>query len=102
METFHYYYVAGPDAQYKDKKNAFATIKLMLEAGADINTANDDGNTTLHQIVQDYDSSNVITKDLIKFMLSQGANKNAANKDGKTPLDLAKESNKAELLELLS
>jgi ankyrin repeat protein len=95
-------YVTELDEWYKDEQTVIATIKLMLEAGVDINTANEDGDTTLHRIVQDNKSSDVITEDLIKFMLSEGANKNAANKAGKTPLDLAKESNKAELIKLLS
>lgn len=96
------FYVAAVNTSYKDEQTAIDTMKMMLEAGANINASNKDGDTTLHYIMRLNNSHDILTEDLIKYMLSQGANKDVANKEGKTPLDIAKESNKARLIKLLS
>lgn len=35
-------YVVGPNAEYQDEESAITSIKLLLEAGGDINTQNND------------------------------------------------------------
>ena len=62
-----------------------SVIKLLLKANADIDAANEDGNTVLH-VAADFKEGLPRT---IKLLLAKGADPNAVNKKGKTPLDLA-------------
>jgi ankyrin repeat protein len=58
-------------------------IKLFLQAGADVNSANLAGNTAMHYAAQ------TGADRIVEFLASKGAKLDVKNKDGKTPLDLA-------------
>jgi ankyrin repeat protein len=58
-------------------------IKLFLQAGADVNSANVTGNTALHYAAQ------TGANRIVEFLAANGAKLDAKNKDGKTPLDVA-------------
>lgn len=57
-------------------------MKLLLEAGGDINAANDEGNTVLH-------AAAIAGLDTVtEFLVSAGAALNSRNKRGETPLKI--------------
>ena len=57
--------------------------KLCVELGADVNAANDVGNTALHSTAfLGFDS-------IAQFLVEEGANVNATNEKGETPLKIA-------------
>ncbi|MEQ1738813.1 MAG: ankyrin repeat domain-containing protein [Methyloglobulus sp.] len=62
-------------------------IKLLIEAGSNIDFVDNQGNSPLHEAVVNRQTSSVNT--LIKL----GANRNLRNKNGLTPLDIAKADN---------
>ena len=57
-------------------------MALCLDHGADINAANDSGQTALHAAVGRGD-------DLIRFLAARGAQLDIKDKFGRTPLDVA-------------
>ena len=61
---------------------AFQTIKLCLDRGADVNAANGNGETLLHQAVQRGDA-------LVRLLAERGARLDARDKQGRTPVDVA-------------
>jgi uncharacterized protein len=62
---------------------ALEAATVVLELGADVNAANDAGNTALHGAA--YIKSNA----LVQFLVDHGANINVANKRGQTPTAIA-------------
>jgi uncharacterized protein len=67
----------------KTEVEAIAAIKLCLDAGADVNGADNQGETGLHGAAQkDWDQ-------VVQFLADHGANLNAKDKKGRTPLDAA-------------
>ena len=70
-------------------------IDVLLDLEADINQQDSDGNTPLHYAIN---SSCTRT---IRKLLIRGANKSIKRKDGMIPLNLAKEDNKLDLVEIL-
>src|SRR5947208_3889730 len=66
-----------------DETRAIATIKMLLDLGADINAANEFGETALHGAT--YHGANKV----IQFLVERGANINATNWADQTPLRLA-------------
>ncbi|KAH8780344.1 ankyrin repeat-containing domain protein, partial [Hyaloscypha finlandica] len=58
-------------------------IKLLLEKGANVDTADEGGQTPLHQ------ASMIRHIDVIKLLLDKGANVNAVNGARQTPLHRA-------------
>ena len=77
-----------------------AVVEVLLAAGAEINLANQHGETPLHSAVNLYypeDEDNIAT---VKVLLAAGA-KISATKDGKTPIDIAREKKKWKSVSIL-
>jgi len=69
--------------RFKTEEDAIDAITLCLQAGADINAANGQGQTALHAAAQlGFDK-------VVTFLASKGANVNAKDQKGYTPLDSA-------------
>jgi ankyrin repeat protein len=69
--------------RYKTQGEAIEAIQLLLDHGADVNAAANDGRTALHgAALQGYD-------DVIKFLAAHGADLNTKDHKGFTPLDTA-------------
>ncbi len=66
-----------------DEEKAIAAIKMLLDLGADINEANEFGETALHGAT--YHGAQKV----IQFLVERGANINAVNWADQTPLRLA-------------
>lgn len=95
------------------KEKAMACLRLLIEAGADINATMDDGNgkeylTPLHLAVQQramgrigyWGSMDQSEEILTKILLSEGADPNAKTKRGDRPIHLAN-TEKPRIVELL-
>jgi ankyrin repeat protein len=66
------------------ERDAIEAIRLCLELGADINAADEAGNTALHGAADERGSVAII-----QFLAEHGARLDAKNKNGQTPLDAA-------------
>lgn len=79
-------------------------IQLLVEAGADLMSADEWGNTCLHLLMGEGDYSRLQTPpsiSLIKYLIQSGANFNICNNDGKTLQDfLVSEEVSTEALQL--
>ena len=69
--------------RFKTEEDAIAAIQLCLDAGANINAANGQGQTALHA------SAQMGLDKVVAFLASKGANVNAKDQRGFTPLDAA-------------
>ncbi len=58
-------------------------VKLCLDRGADINAADDSGQTALHVAAASRGD------DFVRFLVRNGATLDATDKQGRTPLDVA-------------
>jgi ankyrin repeat protein len=65
-------------------REAIEAIQICLAAGADINRANDDGDTALHGAAEARGSTAIV-----RFLVQSGAKMDTRNKLGQTPLDAA-------------
>jgi ankyrin repeat protein len=65
---------------------AIEAVRLLLDAGLGVNSANDDGVTPLHASVASVSD----VRPLIQFLIDRGADPNVKNKRGQTPLDAAR------------
>ena len=78
---------AGRFAEYEERRATEAEIleaaRLCLEAGADVNAANDAGQTALHFAVTGRDDG------FIRFLVEHGARPDIKDRQGRTPLDVA-------------
>lgn len=74
-------------------------IKILINNGADVNVKPEAGNTPLHWAV--FDSRSFNNSDIIELLLKYGARVNVENDEGETALDLAKEQDDKELVQLL-
>lgn len=70
-------YSEGSDAE------AIEFLTICLERGADVNAANDQGNTALHGAAERG------TTKVVEFLVTRGARLDVKNKQGQTPLDMA-------------
>jgi ankyrin repeat protein len=69
---------AAGDYRVSDKDGArVECVRLLAEAGADVNARDNDGNTPLHE---------TFLTDVEEELLKLGANVNARNNDGETPI----------------
>jgi ankyrin repeat protein len=67
----------------KTEEQAIASIKLCMEAGADVNAIDNQGDTALHGAAQKgYDQ-------VVQFLVDRGAKLDIKDKKGRTPLDAA-------------
>ena len=66
-------------------------LKLLLEAGCDVNAVNNKGNTPLHLAVTLKPSNERvhIFTNMLKVLFDGGAHHDFVNNDGKTPMDMA-------------
>jgi uncharacterized protein len=70
-------------ARKKTEAEAIASIKLCLDAGAEVNAADGQGQTALHGAAQKgWDQ-------VVQFLVDRGARLDAKDKRGRTPLDAA-------------
>jgi uncharacterized protein len=67
---------------YGSESEAIAAVTLCLDRGADINAANDNGETALHAAV-------ARGAGVVRFLVEHGAKLDAKDKSGRTPLDVA-------------
>jgi uncharacterized protein len=78
---------AGRFAEFEERRATEAEIleaaRLCLEAGADINAANDAGQTALHFAVAGREDA------FIRFLVERGARLDTKDRQGRTPLDVA-------------
>ena len=69
---------AAAEYRYKDKDGArVECVRLLVEAGANVNAHDNDGNTPLHE---------TFLTDVEEELLKLGADVNARNNDGETPI----------------
>lgn len=66
--------------------NSQKTIEILLEHGADINIADNDGNTPFHRLANKANLTD--RKSLFSLLISKNGNLNKRNKSGKTPLEI--------------
>lgn len=91
---WHAVYRANPDM-----------VRILLEAGANVNTQTVSGNTPLHQILE-RSASGEVSRDkrisIIKLLLAYGADITLANQGMQTPLAIARRLNDQEIMNLFT
>jgi ankyrin repeat protein len=75
--------------------NSIDNVRLLLEAGANVNATQAGGYTPLHQSAANGNAA------VVRLLLEYGADKTACCDQGKTPADYARERSHAELAALL-
>ena len=73
-----------PGMSRSTEANALEAVKLCVELGADINTANKNRDTALHGAAWRHFADSIV-----QFLVDRGANMDAKNKRGWTPLVIA-------------
>ena len=77
---------------WKTNNTAIVSTKLLLNAGFNVNSINNNGNTPLHLAVaykpMGNDNMNLLT-DTLEVLFDWGAHHDFVNNDGKTPMDMA-------------
>ena len=66
-----------------EEKNALEAARLVLDVGADVNAANDAGQTSLHA------AAAIGANGVVRFLVERGARLDARTRQGRTPLDEA-------------
>jgi ankyrin repeat protein len=64
-----------------EEKNALEAAKLLLDLGADVNAANEAGQTSLHA------AAAIGANGVVRFLVERGARLDARTRQGRTPLD---------------
>ncbi len=67
-----------------------AIVKLLLEAGADVNALDHNDKTPLHIMLQHHQDTNRENSRIIKLLLDAGADLSLKDDEGAAPLDYAK------------
>ena len=68
------------------------TLKLIIDAGGNVNAVNNEGNTAWHlaaALKPTNDGDLQVLRDVLKALLDGGINKDMVNNDGKTAMDVA-------------
>ena len=70
-------------------------FRSLLEKGVEVNAKNSAGSTPLHEaaLVGDWP--------LVRYLLSRGANPNISNRKNQTPLDVARDHQRDEVVNVL-
>ncbi len=79
-------------------------IKRLVSKGVDINSQDNDGNTSLHYLFIKILGNKMYIpycKEIAAVLLEEGADPNIKNNEGKSPMDFAVESGEKELIDLL-
>ena len=82
-------HLATGKPNYSDLKNHLDVIKLLIQAGAQVNHTNEFGNTALIKVIQCSlytEEQKKARAEIIQVILKAGANVNHANKEGDTAL----------------
>jgi ankyrin repeat protein len=83
-------------------KKTKEVIKLLLQAGGDVNAVDNDNKSVLHYYASGHNYFKSSDKvELLSLFISYGAKINAIDNNGKTPFDYAQENNDEQLMELL-
>ncbi len=77
------------------RTGAIEDMKVLIDAGADVNIAGDLGNTPLHQAAM------MDQFDAVKVLLKCGAAKHLKNEFGQIPLEVAELNGNPEIIRLL-
>jgi len=77
------YLIAGEEIIKRVMEGRLETIKLLLDAGSDINFKDQYGNTALH-----YAAMLVNFSDIYQFLAKHGAREDSPNNDGLTPSEV--------------
>ena len=87
----------GSEALYTAiEKGNVEMVRLLVEAGADVNAAEGfGGNTPLHEAVEQGDT------EMVKILVAAGADVNAEGSMSRTPLSLAAEKGATEIMQIL-
>lgn len=77
------------------RMGAIDDVKILVDAGANVNSIGDLGNTPLHQAAM------MGQLEAARLLLKRGAATHTENEFGQTPLDVAKHSGNEEMIRLL-
>lgn len=94
----------GADVNHADNEGMTALMlyrskdisKELLRAGADINKKDNEGNTALHWSLEEYNTHNA------RYLIKKGADYNLTNCQGRTPVQIAVEKGFEDVLELMT
>ena len=87
MQTGEYHRFAGSTALHEAaRKNNHKAIERLLDAGADINAVDGEGNTVMHHMAHYMEDEKFIEG--INMLLDSGAAIDVQNYDGDYPLDV--------------
>lgn len=71
------------------------TVQMLIQAGAKVNTAAEDGSSPLHVAAKQKQNK------VLEMLLQKGANKEATDREGRTPFYLSVEGGEIETIDLL-
>jgi ankyrin repeat protein len=77
---------------------ALDAVRLLLEAGADVNWPDSRGRTALHCAMEE--EAGLWHPEIVRFLVRHGASLRARDDMGRTPQDVAREQGRGDLLDL--